>query len=117
MFLFKTKTLCIFPEVKQVKINSFCTDCDQPPDITGGSYDGEVSGRSYTTNDVVAFTCESDFSSLPVNNQIVCGESGWIDTATCIQSLLTFSTVCIHIIFEKYLLIFSVHKLTNTYPG
>ena len=98
-------------QVNNFKINSFCTDCEEPPDITGGSYNGEVLGRNYTTNDVVEFTCQPGFSSLPVNNQIVCGESGWIDTATCIQSLLTFSTVCIHIIFEKYLMIFSVTHL------
>ena len=104
-------------QVNNFEINSFCTDCEEPPDITDGIYNGEVSGRSYTTNDVVEFTCDSGFSSLPVNNQIFCGESGWIDTATCTQSLLTLSTVCIHIIFEKYFFIFSVYKLTNTYPG
>ena len=72
-FIFQNKLL----------FNRYClTACTKPPAITDGAYDEDLLDK-YTKGDIVNFTCNVNTLTYPSTNSIECGESGWIEIASC----------------------------------
>ena len=66
----------------------FYTACSKPPALTDGNYDADLSDK-YTKGDIVQFTCDEETLTHPSTSTIECGESGWMENATCTRSWLS----------------------------
>ena len=76
----------------------FHTACTTPPTIVDGVYVGETSEK-YVEGEKVYFTCDkTTYLAEPENGQIVCGDSGWEDEATCTRS---WFISCTYIVFVR----------------
>ena len=63
----------------------FHTACKKPPVIVDGAYDENLSDQ-YIEGQKVSFTCSDRTLTQPKDGLIVCGNSGWVENATCTRS-------------------------------
>ena len=67
---------------QQLNRYNFHTACSKPPAITDGNYDADLLDK-YTKGDIVQFTCDEETLTYPSTSTIECGESDWMENATC----------------------------------
>ena len=76
----------------------FHTACRKPPGINDGSYNDVVLDK-YIEGQIVSFTCNDKTLTQPSNGQIVCGDSGWVENATCTRS--SFDKLVYFVVINK----------------
>ena len=64
----------------------FHTACTKPPPIVDGVYNEDPLDK-YVKGQKVGFKCDkTTYIMDPENYEIVCGDSDWVDKATCTRS-------------------------------